>query len=178
MTSGEPLRRLVVVRHAKASRPAKVPDEQRPLSPRGRRDAPLVGRWMSAGNWLPDLALCSPALRARQTWQLVAGGLAAPPPVRFEADLYHPSLPVLLDVIGRLPAHVATAVLVGHNPSLHDLAQWLAGDDLRTALPRGESELPTSSATVLIWRGSWRDRDAGTARLDELYVGRAAGSHS
>lgn len=63
-TGAGPLRRLVVLRHAKSAWPAGVADHERPLAPRGRRDAPAAGRALVEADCLPDLALCSTAVRA------------------------------------------------------------------------------------------------------------------
>lgn len=177
VTPAVPLRRLVVVRHAKATRPSGVVDHDRPLSPRGRRDAPLLGHWMFTGQWLPDLVLCSPARRTRETWQLIAEELAAPPPVRFELSLYHPPLPALLGLVRQTPAHIHTLALVGHNPSLHDLVHSQITNALTRALPRSEPVLPTASAAVLTWRGPWH-LTTGTAQLDELYIAHATPQRS
>ncbi|MDQ0711860.1 phosphohistidine phosphatase SixA [Streptomyces luteogriseus] len=67
-----PLRHLIVLRHAKSAWPLDVVDHERPLAPRGRRDAPAAGRALADADLLPDLALCSTALRARRTWDLAA----------------------------------------------------------------------------------------------------------
>ncbi|MET7442233.1 histidine phosphatase family protein, partial [Streptomyces sp. NPDC005568] len=64
-TGAGPLRRLVVLRHAKSAWPDGVPDHERPLAPRGRRDAPAAGRSLAAADCLPDLVLCSRRRRAR-----------------------------------------------------------------------------------------------------------------
>lgn len=71
MTPGT-LRRLVVLRHAESAWPQDVADSERPLAPRGRRDAPTAGRWLREADCVPDLVVCSPARRTRQTWDLIA----------------------------------------------------------------------------------------------------------
>src|SRR6266508_2923118 len=84
-------RTLLVLRHAKSDWPDGVPDAERPLAGRGRREAPLVGRWLRESGHIPDLVVCSPALRARQTWELVAGELGEAgeaPEVRFDERVY------------------------------------------------------------------------------------------
>ncbi|HXT88463.1 MAG TPA: histidine phosphatase family protein, partial [Trebonia sp.] len=77
-------RRLLLLRHAKSDWP-DVADHERPLAKRGRRDAPVVGRWLRTSGYLPDAVICSTAARARQTWELVSAELpsAAPPEVHF-----------------------------------------------------------------------------------------------
>ena len=64
-------RRLILLRHAKSDWP-DVPDRDRPLAKRGRRDAPKIGRWLREHGYLPDIVICSDARRTRQTWDRVA----------------------------------------------------------------------------------------------------------
>ena len=61
-------RTLVILRHAKAERPAELADADRPLTQRGHADAAAAGAWLAARGYRPDLVLCSPAKRTRQTW--------------------------------------------------------------------------------------------------------------
>src|SRR5690606_21935701 len=81
------VRTLVLLRHAKAERPPGVADADRPLSPRGHADAHAAGAWLKP-RFQPDLILCSPSKRTRQTWQAVASVLGAAPRVRYERRLY------------------------------------------------------------------------------------------
>ena len=78
-----------------------------------------------------DLAMVSPAERARSTWELASAELAAPPPTRFEERAYAASGSALLGLVRELPDEVQTAVLVGHNPGLEDLASALTGHSVQ-----------------------------------------------
>ena len=88
-------RRLILLRHAKSDRP-DVPDQDRPLAKRGRRDAPVIGRWLHDHGYLPDTVICSAARRPRQTWKLVAPELGGSPSVTFEPRAYAASAMTLL----------------------------------------------------------------------------------
>ncbi|MFI1422544.1 SixA phosphatase family protein [Streptomyces sp. NPDC020731] len=168
-----PLRRLVVLRHAKSARPEGVTDHERPLDPRGRRDAPAAGRALAEADCLPGLALCSTAVRARRTWELAAAQWGTPPPVRHDPRLYHADIPALLDVVRETPAEVETLLLIGHNPGLEDLVLTLAGDGLDDTLDRVRVKFPTSAIAVLSWRGAaWRDLAPGAALLTAMTVPR------
>ncbi|WP_221358579.1 SixA phosphatase family protein [Streptomyces beigongshangae] len=168
-----PLRRLAVLRHAKSAWPDGVPDHRRPLAPRGRRDAPAAGRALAAADCLPDLALCSTAVRARQTWELTAAEWGTPPPVRHDARLYAAEVPELLDVVREVPAEVGTLLLVGHNPGLEELVLALAGDGLGDALEDVRRKFPTSAVAVLAWHGSaWAALGPGAALLTDMIVPR------
>ncbi|CAM5308223.1 SixA phosphatase family protein [Streptomyces aurantiogriseus] len=165
-TGAGPLRRLVVLRHAKSAWPDGVPDHERPLAPRGLRDAPAAGRALAEADCLPDLALCSTAVRARLTWELACAQWGTPPPVRHEPRLYAAYSHELLDVVRETPPEVETLLLVGHNPGLQELILDLAGDDLDDALDGVRVKFPTSAIAVLAWHGpSWRDLAPGTALL-------------
>ncbi|GKQ41740.1 histidine phosphatase family protein [Streptomyces sp. A012304] len=168
-----PLRRLVVLRHAKSAWPEGVPDHERPLGPRGRRDAPAAGRALAEADCLPDLALCSTAVRARQTWELASAQWGTPPAVRYEPRLYAAGVPTLLDVVRETPGEVGTLLLVGHNPGLEELVLDVAGEGLDDALEQVRTKFPTSALAVLAWRGStWRDLAPGTALLTWTVVPR------
>lgn len=138
-------RTLAVLRHAKSAWPDGVPDLERPLGERGRRDAPAAGRWI--GQNLPGLQLVisSTATRARQTWELAAAELSSPPEVRHHAKIYYGPL---LEVVRELPENVGSALLVGHNPDLEDLVELLSGQD---------TIFKTSTIAVLSSELSWAE---------------------
>ncbi|MEY9952854.1 histidine phosphatase family protein [Leifsonia sp. EB34] len=117
---------LILLRHAKSDWSGTVPDIDRPLADRGRRQAPLAGRWLAAHADPIGLALVSPARRARETWELVSAQLAAAPPARFDDRVYAASADALLDVVRDVPDDVGTVILVGHNPGMEELASLLA----------------------------------------------------
>ena len=159
-----PLRRLVLLRHAKSSWEDDLPDVRRPLSPRGRRDALAAGHWLAENVGRPDLVLCSTAVRTRQTW---ARACEAEPdilgtvPVRYESAVYEAWSDTLLDLLHELPVDVTTVVLVGHGPGLPDLAERLnrvSGDG-----PLGKYK--TSGIASFAVFGSWAELGPGTAAL-------------
>ncbi|GAQ63196.1 SixA phosphatase family protein [Streptomyces scabiei] len=170
-----PLRRLVVLRHAKSAWPVGVPDHERPLAPRGRRDAPAAGQALADVDCLPDLAVCSTAVRARLTWELASAQWGTPPPVRYDGRVYAADVPALLDVVHETPGPVRTLLLVGHNPGLEELVLELAGDALDGALDDVRTKFPTSALAFLSWHGeTWAALAPGTALLTDVLVARGA----
>ncbi|MDX3582032.1 histidine phosphatase family protein [Streptomyces europaeiscabiei] len=168
-----PLRRLVVLRHAKSAWPVGVPDHERPLAPRGHRDAPAAGWALAETDSLPDLAVCSTAVRARRTWELASAQWGTPPPVRYDARVYAADVPELLDVVRATPDHVRTLLLVGHNPGLEELVLDLAGDALDDTLDDLRTKFPTSAIAFLSWHGAtWAALAPGTALLTDMIVAR------
>jgi phosphohistidine phosphatase len=156
-------RTLVVVRHAKSDWPRGVADDERPLADRGRRDAPAIGRWLAGHMGRVDLVVCSPATRARQTWQLASAELEPKPPVREDHRVYGAGPARLLSVLAELPDEVSSVVLVGHNPGLADLVELICGET---------RELKTSAVAVLRWPGSWADAEFAPATLDDFTTAR------
>jgi phosphohistidine phosphatase len=170
--AAKPGRRLVLLRHAKSAWP-DVPDHERPLARRGRRDAPAAGRWLRDAGCVPDRVLCSTAERARQTWQLLRTGLGASPPVTFERRVYQASAAELLDLIHLAPSTVRSLLVVGHDPAIQDLALSLAaagtsaGSSAATAraLDRMRAKFPTAAIAILEFTAPWSRLGPGRARL-------------
>ncbi|MFD7163538.1 SixA phosphatase family protein [Streptomyces violascens] len=172
-----PLRRLIVLRHAKSAWPDGVADHERPLGARGRRDAPAAGRLLSDMDCLPELVLCSTAVRARQTCELAVAEWGSPPPVRYEPGLYAADVPGLLGVVRQVPDGVGELLVIGHNPGLEDLVLTLAGEGRGDALDRLGAKFPTSAVAVLAWHGhTWRDLEQGAAVLTDVAVPRGGKS--
>ena len=158
-------RRLILLRHAKSDWP-DVPDQERPLAKRGRRDAPVVGRWLRRHGYLPDTVICSVARRTRQTWDRVAPELGGSPSVTFEPRAYAASALTLLYLVRELPGTCRAALLIGHNPGIEDLAAHLAGaPDAAGASPPPGLRFPTAAVAVLEFGGDWADLAPGRAHL-------------
>jgi len=163
----EARRRLVLVRHAKSDWPEGVPDHDRPLGDRGRRDARALGAWLAAARVAPDLVVVSTAARARQTWELAGDALGAATRVTLDDRAYAASADELLSVVRGTPASVGTLVLVGHNPGTHELAVMLEdGTGFGADRLRLHTSLPTSGVVVLDAPDpDWGGVGAGGCRL-------------
>jgi phosphohistidine phosphatase len=156
-------RQLILLRHAKSDWP-DVPDRDRPLAKRGRRDAPRIGKWLHEHGYRPDVVVCSDARRARQTWDLVAPELGGSPAVRFEPRAYAASALTLLYLAQELPDRYRSALLIGHNPGLSELASQLTTQDgCRPGI-----SLPTAAVALLEFPGDWPSLTPGQARLIRL----------
>ncbi|TFD33427.1 SixA phosphatase family protein [Cryobacterium cryoconiti] len=141
-----PERTLVLLRHAKSDWEGRQADLDRPLAARGLRQAPRAGARLAGLIHRIDLALVSPAVRARETWDLVAAELPEVPPTRIDDRVYAATAGQLLAVVLALPDEAHSVVLVGHNPGFEDLAARLTGTEVA---------LPTSALAVIAWDGSW-----------------------
>jgi phosphohistidine phosphatase len=163
-------RTLVILRHAKAERPAGVADIDRPLTERGHADAAAAGAWLASRGYGPDLVLCSPAKRTRQTWHGVAVALAGPraPEVRYRTELYDDGLGETLALLQTVPDEVTTVLLIGHNPTVSTLSALLD-----RATTRESEGLRTSGIAVHALDGAWSAYAPGAAPLIAAGTARA-----
>jgi phosphohistidine phosphatase len=161
-------RTLVLLRHAKAERPAGTADIDRSLTARGHADAAAVGAWLARRELLPDDVICSPAKRTRQTWHGVALALGGSgPEVRYEPIVYGGTARDLLDLIRRTPDGSVTVLVIGHNPTISDLSGLLD-----PAAARDSDGLRTSGLAVHRFDGSWTDCERGKAPLAATHTAR------
>lgn len=159
------MRTIHLLRHAKSSHddPA-LPDRERPLAKRGRRDAPKMGRHLRKHDVVADLTLCSPAQRTRETLDLVREAGAPVGEVRTEESLYDAAAEDLLARLQTLPDSVTSVLVVGHNPSLQQLGGMLAASGKR--LDRLQRKFPTATvATLTADIDRWAELGPGTAKL-------------
>ena len=157
---------VLLLRHAKASRedPERA-DFDRPLNPRGRRDAPRMGAWMRKSGLAPDLVLCSDAKRARETWAGVGETLRSVAPVLFERGLYMASAKAICHRLQRIQGTVDTVLVVGHNPGIEEAAQALA-ERGGEPLERLQKKFPTAALARLDFDiADWGQIQAGRGRL-------------
>jgi phosphohistidine phosphatase len=161
---------LLLMRHAKSSYPPGVADHDRPLAPRGIREAGLAGDWLRANVPSIDAVLCSTATRARQT--LAHTGIDAT--VRYSERLYGASPGTMIDEINAVADPVNTLLVVGHEPTMSALAIGLAGadDTDAAAVERISEKFPTSAIAVLTVDGDWKSLELNRAALIGFQVPR------
>ncbi|HEU5294198.1 MAG TPA: histidine phosphatase family protein [Burkholderiaceae bacterium] len=145
------MKTLYLVRHAKSSRDdPTLADRDRPLTDRGRDDAPVIGKRLARRRVLPDLIVSSPALRALTTAQLIAAEVGYPRKhIVVDDQLYAAGVDDLLAVIQGTDDKIDRLMLFGHNPEFSDLASRLAGHLL---------DMPTCSVAEFDYDSrSWSD---------------------
>jgi phosphohistidine phosphatase len=163
------MRRLMLLRHAKAERPAPgTRDRERSLTERGRADAPVIGAYMARHGLMPDRVLVSTATRTRQTWGLIARTLSHSP-VAHEDRLYDASTQTILDLIKQAGPDVHGLLVIGHNPGLHDLARLLIASGDVEAREQLNEKLPTSGLAVIEFAvDDWPRLHPRSGRLDRF----------
>ncbi|HLZ00696.1 MAG TPA: histidine phosphatase family protein [Bradyrhizobium sp.] len=157
------MRRLMLLRHAKTETDAPSGrDQDRRLDERGHRDAAAIGAWLGRNPPFPDLVQISPAVRAKQTWELAWDMMkdrVPPPRIELVPELYGADPAQLLHAI-RLasvtdPRHL---MVVGHNPGMHEFALMLAGSGDKAGRRALSDNLPTSGLAVFEFAtNDWND---------------------
>lgn len=158
-------RQLLLLRHAKSAWDTAVAtDFDRPLSKRGKQDAPRVGGWLRQQGLVPDLVVSSPAKRARKTTTKVCRELGIPKQeIWWEPRIYGASTETLVRVLSECRSDAETVLLVGHNPGLENLLEYLCGSDV--SLPADGKLLPTAALARLRVAASWKHLQPNCATL-------------
>ncbi|MDJ0755852.1 MAG: histidine phosphatase family protein [Ardenticatenaceae bacterium] len=113
------MKTLLIMRHAKSSWDNRhLADYDRPLNPRGERDAPRMGELLRKEGLIPDVIVTSSAERALKTAELVALSCDFSSSLVTDRELYHAPAETYFDVISKLDPELKTALVVGHNPGI------------------------------------------------------------
>lgn len=167
---GTSTKKLFLMRHAKSDwADPSLSDSDRPLNARGRASAPLMAQWMQSHQSVPDVVLCSTALRTRQTLELLTENWSSgSTEIHFLDELYLAPAASLLSIASKHTER-STLLVLGHNPGMSDLASYLA---------QSEVDMPTGAIATLEsntrnwpedwfqasswnWRGLVKPRDLG-----------------
>jgi phosphohistidine phosphatase len=162
------MKTLLLMRHAKSSwKDKNLPDEERPLNKRGRRDAPLMSHLLIDRELVPQIILCSSAVRARETAEMMldvimeTAGIQCK--VQYMDALYMAEPPEYYEAVYNLPAEFERVLIIGHNPGMETLLQLLSNriESLPTAVVAhlvlpvqawSEITADTTGELVEIWR--------------------------
>ncbi|MFG1789929.1 SixA phosphatase family protein [Nocardia sp. NPDC049149] len=162
------VRTLILMRHGKSAYPDGVGDHERPLAPRGQREAALAGDWLRATQPPIDAVRCSTATRTRET--LAVTGIDAP--VVYEAGIYEASPQSLIELVQLSDDDVSTLLVIGHAPGMPWTAWELASNRNSTHAVELSRKFPTSALAVLEFDRPWAQVDAGTGELVRFHIPR------
>jgi phosphohistidine phosphatase len=163
------MKTLLLLRHAKSSwKHPELADHDRPLNKRGKRTAPLMGALLQDEDLIPDLILCSSAVRAHTTALFVAKACAYAGEIKRTRKLYLAGPQAYIEVLRQMAEKHARVLVVGHNPGLEALIEALTGEAIAmptAALAQVElslkrwSDLDTDTECKLV--NVWRPKDLG-----------------
>ncbi len=165
------MRRLLLLRHAKAAPHDPARDHARGLIDRGRANAKRMGEIIAGEKWPVDAVVHSGARRAKETALIAHAELPKGVPVAVDPRLYEATAAGFIAALRDLPESAQTAVVVGHNPSLAEAAARLAGDGDPAALDHMRSKFPTAGLAVIEFDlDHWSGLAAGKGRLAAFFT--------
>ncbi len=148
-------KQLIIVRHAKAEDATDNSDRERALTGRGRRQADDVGATLATRGVLPDHVICSTSVRTRQTLELAMGHFPQRPTVDFEEAVYGADPDTVLDLVHMADPGVGALLVVGHNPTMAQLAAMFTGNG-------GLMSFPTAGIALVELEVEWLYAEPGT----------------
>ena len=158
---------LHLLRHAKSSwDDSSLADHERPLAPRGLKASQRIAEHLREAGIAPELVLCSSALRTRQTLAALLPVLDGDVEIRLEDGLYGADVGEVLARVREVDEAVSSVLVIGHNPTLHELALLLSG--------RGDvlDRFPTGALASLGVPAGWAELGESDARLEGFVVPR------
>ena len=152
------MKKLYIIRHAKSSwSDEKLDDFERPLNKRGKANAPMMGVRLKENGIMPDIIISSPAKRAKSTAEIIAKEIGYEKKVLFDENIYESSIDELRKILTALHDKNSTVFVVGHNPSLNDLANYYVGH---------EENIPTCGIVEIGFECErWADIEPKNAKL-------------
>ena len=155
------MKTLFILRHAKSSwDDAGLSDFDRPLNDRGVRAAGIMGGVMRERDFRPQIIVCSTALRARRTAELVTQALDFAGEIVYDDRIYEASTHRLVEVAASINDKCASSMLVGHNPGMEGLILYLTG----TLVPMATASL----AVIDLSAEYWANLSPGCGKLREV----------
>jgi phosphohistidine phosphatase len=154
------MKKILIMRHAKSDwADSSLADIERPLNERGRREAPVMGEELKKLGLMPDMIISSPAVRARQTAQLVVQYLGFEGDIIFSDYLYFGKLISVIDVLKDLPEKCNTVLIFGHNPTWEELVHKLSGKP---------HEMSTAAVAVLNFDKKWHELSGSSCKFEKI----------
>lgn len=158
-------KKLFLVRHAKTEEGSfDMRDFDRVLTNRGMHDSTRLGKYYNSINSKPDQILSSDAARAYSTAELIATQVGYEiSRIHINRDIYEASVRTLYKLVSSLKDDWESVMIVGHNPPINYLAEYLSGADI--------GHMYTGSCAVITFDlDSWSEITQGAGSLEEYVI--------
>jgi phosphohistidine phosphatase len=168
------MKTVLLLRHAKSSwGDLNLADFERPLAKRGKKDAPRLGQVLATFELVPDLIVSSPAVRAKQTAELVAETSGYQGSIEWHHGFYGGGSADMISAMQRLPNKIGCVMLVGHNPTLEETVATLITGHLTELHENYSIKIPTGGLVCLeIQIMDWTNLQPGDAVLQWFLIPR------
>ncbi len=159
---------LFLLRHAKSDHDTQESDIDRPIAPKGVKDCTMMGQYCKLHLILPEMILCSDALRTKQTTQHVFASFSPAPAITYDHGLYLATPGEILKIIAKVPASVRSLMIVAHHPGLQQLATFLSGPPRKETLDL-HRHYPTAALAIFsVNSESWQQIDSSVADFKDF----------
>ncbi len=156
------MKRLILMRHAKSDWDNHLPDIKRPLSSRGEREAPIMGKFLRSNGVIPELVISSPSQRTRETFGYLKQEIKDRLDVVYDETIYENEPQEIVSLVKKTSDTITTLMILGHNPSMEELAQLFSG----LSLNKFCDKFSTSSVVLLEFDiEKWSDIDTKKGKL-------------
>lgn len=164
------MKKLYILRHAKAAHNTKIDDHERPLTLEGLENCARVADYLTKERIAPEHVMCSTAIRTRDTIATIAESYPFPSPI-YLPQLYLASAGEIFRIIGQIDDSITSVLLCGHNGGLHEFAALLAGSEARPGLlAQLRTPLPTSALVAVECATShWQEVEVGSGSITGFY---------
>ena len=153
------MKEIFFLRHAKSSwDDFALKDFDRPLSTRGIQDAELMGNFFRSKKIKLDLVLSSPSKRTKETIEHFFS--KDKPKLEFIDNIYHASMEDILDELYQISEEMNAVMIVGHNPSMHDITEFLTQKFL--------NKYPTCALAQISTENKWTELTQGCSILENF----------
>jgi phosphohistidine phosphatase len=162
------MKRIYLLRHAESANPQGISDHDRPLNANGKCMCKIMNNYILQNKILPDLVLCSDAVRTLDTAKAVFAGLSVE--ISPNKKLYNASLGEIVREIGKVPCNINSIMVVGHNPAIQQLAAMLAMPADKPLLKEIRVEYPPCTFVAYqVDINKWAQIQLESARLDVIF---------
>ena len=160
------MKQLYLARHAKSAWDTQAPNDfSRPLSKRGLKDAKRMGKKLAELEWNPQLILCSPAQRTRQTCDLLYQYAKLEGDIEWKEELYAASTSALVKLLADTPGSISSVMIIAHNPAI----EWLLLDLCNDVPAQANGKIVTTTNIAKInLQDSWGNLQLGSGELVDL----------
>lgn len=154
------MKQIFLVRHGKSSwKDMKLDDFDRPLNGRGKKDVPFMAKLLAEDNILPDLIISSPAKRTLSTAKIISAAVGySADKIKQDERIYEADVRDILTVINEVPEDIKILMLIGHNPSLTSISNYISDKRI--------DNIPTSGiVNIELNVKKWKDVDFDNGKV-------------
>jgi len=164
-------KKLILLRHGQAKNAgASESDAARELTEKGKNDAKNAGKHLQELGIIPDLVLCSPTIRTRQTLANLQESVGCDLPVVHENKIYHAGEEELKKLIAQTSEDTKNLLLVGHNPAIHQLAVFLARSAKSELVDSIYLQFLPCTMVVFSLSSEWKDLESTPSEIFSLFL--------